>query len=120
MSEHIIARFKNALQQTETERDAAPVAQLFAEGAPLSNLGGDQTHDATEFWSKYLEQFEEIRSDFTKEIASESGAALEWSSRGRTKDGRPIDYRGVSLLEFDGEKLTSFRTYYDSAAFVRG
>ena len=120
MNGNMVEHFKRALQQTEAEREPAHIAQLFAEGSALSNLGGDQTRDATEFWRVYLEQFTEIRSEFINEITAEGGAALEWKSRGRTKAGKPIDYRGVSLIEFDGEKLTGFRTYYDSAAFVRG
>ena len=113
------ARFKAALQQAEESCDAQPVASLFREGARLTNLGGDHGTDAMKFWQIYLEQFSEIRSDFTGEIASNGTAALEWESRGKLADGRPVDYRGVSLIEFDDDAVTSFRTYYDSAAFVR-
>ncbi len=112
-------RFKNALQQTERERDPKHVAQLFAAGASLSNLGGDHGNDATLFWQTYLDQFQEIRSEFTSEIAGESTVALEWRSRGRMADGREIDYRGASLIDFEKDAVTAFRTYYDSAAFVR-
>lgn len=113
------ARFKAALQQSEQSRDPAPVASLFREGARLTNLGGDHGNDATKFWQIYLEQFSEIASEFTGEINSEGTAALEWRSRGTLADGRSVDYRGVSVIEFDNDAVTSFRTYYDSAAFVR-
>ena len=95
------------------------VARLFRDGAPLTNLGGDHGTDARKFWQVYLEQFGDIRSEFTGEIISDSSAALEWQSRGKLADGREVDYRGVSVIEFEGDALTSFRTYYDSAAFVR-
>ena len=113
------ARFKEALQQTEQSRDPSAVASLFKNGASLTNLGGDHGNDATKFWQIYLDQFSEIRSEFTGEITSDSSAALEWQSRGKLSDGRPVDYRGVSLIEFDNDAVTSFRTYYDSAEFVR-
>jgi len=113
------ARFKQALQETETSGDPKHVASLFAEGAPLTNLGGDHGNDATVFWQKYLEQFREIRSEFTRETVGERRAALEWNSRGSLVDGRPVEYRGVSVIEFDNDRVTGFRTYYDSAAFVR-
>ena len=115
----IAERFKQALQQTEQSRDAAAVASLFREGAQLTNLGGDHGTDAHKFWQVYLEQFGEIRSEFTSEMVSDRSAALEWQSRGTLQDGREIDYRGVIVIEFDGDQLTGFRTYYDSAAFVR-
>jgi ketosteroid isomerase-like protein len=113
------ARFKQALQESEKARDAKPLASLFAPGAELTNLGGDHGTDANAFWQVYLEQFREIRSEFTGETIADAIAALEWRSRGETADGRPLDYRGVSIIEFDENNVTSFRTYYDSAAFVR-
>ena len=113
------SRFKKALQQAEQSHDPAAVASLFGEGARLTNLGGDHGTDATKFWQIYFDQFSEIRSDFTGEILSEGRAALEWQSRGKLSDGRPVEYGGVSLIEFDNDAVTSFRTYYDSAAFVR-
>ena len=115
----MIEEFKKALQETERTRDASHVAQLFVEGAHLTNLGSDHGHDATLFWQAYLDQFQEIGSEFTGEIATDRSAALEWRSRGRMKDGRELDYRGVSLIEFDDHGIAGFRTYYDSAAFVR-
>jgi ketosteroid isomerase-like protein len=115
----IAARFKQALQQTEQSRDPSAVASLFREGARLTNLGGDHGTDAHKFWQVYLEQFSDIRSEFTAETISERSAALEWQSRGTLTDGREVDYRGVSVIDFEGDALTGFRTYYDSAAFVR-
>ena len=113
------ARFKQALQEAEKTRDAKQMTGLFEKGAKLTNLGGDHGTDALEFWQKYLEQFREIRSEFTSEVVNENGAALEWNSRGTTADGKPVEYRGISVLEFEGERATAFRTYYDSAAFLR-
>ena len=112
------ARFKQALQQTEESRDPSIVASLFGDGARLTNLGGDHGHDAKRFWQIYLEQFAEIRSEFVAEITTESATVLEWQSRGTLADGRPVEYRGVSLIDFDAGGVTNFRTYYDSAMFV--
>ena len=113
------ARFKQALQKTEETRDASIVAGLFGDGAKLTNLGGDHGTDAHKFWQIYLDQFTEIRSEFVSEILSETSAALEWKSRGTLTEGTPVDYRGVSVIDFEGDSVTSFRTYYDSAMFVR-
>jgi ketosteroid isomerase-like protein len=118
-SNAVPVRFKEALQKTEQERDPAHVAKLFARGAHLTNLRGDHGSDATAFWQLYLEQFRQIRSEFAGEVVTEKQAALEWQSRGTTADGKAVDYRGVTVIEFDGDAITNFRTYYDSAAFVR-
>lgn len=113
------ARFKAALQQTEQTRDATHVAELFAAGARLTNLGGDHGTDAQKFWQVYLEQFDGIRSEFTGEIAAERSAALEWKSSGKSREGKPLQYSGVSIIDFNEDAITAFRTYYDSAEFVR-
>jgi class 3 adenylate cyclase len=112
-------RFKEALQKTEQERDPRHVAQLFASGAQLTNLSGEHGSDATAFWQLYLDQFRQIRSDFAGEVVNKKQAALEWRSRGTTADGKAVDYCGVTVIEFDRDAVISFRTYYDSAAFVR-
>ena len=43
---------------------------------------------------------------------------MEWTGKGELKNGQPIEYRGVSIIEHDGQKVSAFRTYYDSAAFL--
>ena len=114
-------RFAEALQSTEGSRDPEPLVQLFAEDAQLHNLAiADQgVEGARDFWQTYLDQFETIRSEFSHLIEQDGQAALVWTSSGALRGGRPITYRGVSVIEFDGDKVHRFETVYDSAAFLR-
>ena len=113
--------FAKALQQTEESRNPEPLLQLFAEDAELQNLAmSHQGLDgARRFWETYLAQFDRIRSEFSHLIEQEGQAALVWTSSGALRGGRPITYRGVSVIEFDGDKVHRFETVYDSAAFLR-
>lgn len=113
--------FAKALRRMEETRDPDDLVGLFAEGAELSNYTHRETgsEGARRFWSDYLDQFEEIRSRFDRLIESGGQAALVWTSEGRLKNGQPITYSGVSVLETDGGKVRRFETYYDSAAFLR-
>ena len=43
---------------------------------------------------------------------------LEWTSDATLTDGRPLQYRGVTVIVLDGDKITKLRTYYDSAQFA--
>lgn len=115
----LVSKFKEALKTTEKSRDPQPLAGLFAQDAELTNLGGDHGHDAAQFWQIYLDQFEKIESTFHNEVVTEHSAALEWQSRGTTAEGHPVEYRGISVLDFGADRICGFRTYYDSAAFVR-
>ena len=113
--------FADALQRTEEGRDPAPLVELFAEDADLRNLAfaEEGIEGARGFWQTYLDQFDRIRSEFSHLIEQDGQAALVWTSEGALKGGRPIAYRGVSVIEFADGKVHHFETVYDSAAFVR-
>jgi len=119
----IAEQFEKGLQQMEQSGNVEELAQFFAEDAVLGNLGVANdlhgTEGAREFWQRYLGQFREVHSEFFHTLVGDHEAVLEWESKGTLKNGRPIDYRGVSILRLkeDG-KVGEFQTYYDTAAFV--
>jgi len=113
--------FMDALKTLEAEKNPDVLVALFADDATLERL----THktyegkaDAESFWREYLEPFEEIATEFFNVTEDDDGAVLEWVSEGSLRGGKAIRYRGVSSLSFGGDKVESFRTYYDSAAFL--
>jgi len=114
-------RFIDALHVLHRDRDAGPIAELFAEDATLSRA--DQQHveqgreGAQRFWQTYREVFGDIESDFEHVVTDDTTAALEWVSRGTLQDGAPIEYRGVTVLVGDEDSIGSARTYFDSGAF---
>ena len=117
--------FKNTLQQIEQSRDPAALVALFAPDSELLNLALTEpmkgTDGAQKFWSNYLAAFEKIRSTFHHTTDGENTAILEWISEGViAASGEPFNYRGISVVEHDGEKAHKFRTYYDSAVFLPG
>ena len=66
---------------------------------------------------EFVDQFEQIRSEFARVVDGEV-AVLEWTSTGRLRTGADISYRGVSVLDFDGDgRVTRFATYYDTTPF---
>lgn len=74
---------------------------------------------AREFWSAYLANFRRIRSEFTHHTDDGHTGVMEWEATGQLGDGTDIAYRGISVIEHDGQSVHAFRTYYDSAAFVK-
>ncbi|MBX9583003.1 MAG: nuclear transport factor 2 family protein [Gemmataceae bacterium] len=115
-------RFAAALQESEARKDPGPVAGLFGDDAELSNLahaGPRRGADgARQFWQDYLDAFGTIRSEFSSIKQADGWAVLEWTSTGTLPAGKPVEYRGVSVLEVAGDKVSRFRTYYDTAALV--
>ena len=114
--------FAQALQDLERTSDVDHfVSAAFAADVELVRPETGQqergTGGATQFWQQYVDQFEEIRSEFAR-IVDGDVAVLEWTSSGRLHGGTDISYRGVSLLDFDGDgRVTRFATYYDTAPF---
>ena len=114
--------FKKTLQQLEESGDVTPLVALFGDEAFIDSpardhklTGRDEIH---KFWSEYVDAFETVRSTFTTDHTIGDTSILEWVSEGTLPTGRPIKYRGVSIITFRGYKVSTFTTYYDSAAFV--
>ena len=115
-------KFAEALQTIESTRDPAALVALFTSDASLESIAMQQPIrgiDAiAEFWQEYLAFFDKLETTFSSIVATDAISVLEWFSKGVLAGGGDIDYRGVSLLQFKGDQVAVFRTYYDSAAFV--
>lgn len=116
-------QFADALQDFERTRDLDPFLEVFSDEVHLvrpEGRGDEQGKDgARRFWQAYLDQFDEIGSTFSRVTQSGALGELEWTGEGRLRTGRPVSYRGVSLLELDDAGLVRrFATYYDTAAFL--
>jgi ketosteroid isomerase-like protein len=116
-------RFTEALHRLDADGDAQPLVELAGDDTELMKL--DQHHEtrgrdgAQRFWQDYRNVFGDIETTFTNTVVGESSAALEWTSQGTLRGGKPFTYRGVTVIEGDDETLSAVRTYYDSAAFLQ-
>ena len=125
MSEQTADRFIEALARLEAERDLDSIVRLFADGCEVGNVVSPEKfrgrEGAGEFWgAKYRDTFGEVRSTFRNVFTTESGAVLEWTTRGTANDGTPIRYEGVSIFETNGDGLIKrFRAYFDAGALGR-
>ena len=116
-------RFADALHRIDADRDTGPMVELTADDAELVKL--DEHHQATgkdgaeRFWTDYRNVFGDLETTFTHTVVGEDTAALEWTSTGTLSSGKPIEYKGVTVIQGDEEKVTGVRTYYDTAAFLQ-
>lgn len=111
--------FAAALRQFEQDADPAPLVELFAPDATATRLDarGERT-DVTGFWTEYRAQFHELSTTFVHAVEGADQVALEWTTTATLTDDRPLDYRGVTVLDLDGDDIVALRTYYDTAAFT--
>ena len=124
MSEQLAERFIEALGRLEAGRDLETITALFSDESETGNVTSPEKfrgrEGAREFWgAKYRDTFGEVKSSFRNVFASETRAALEWTTGGTTADGSPVKYDGVSILEFDGGRITRFCAYFDAGDLGR-
>lgn len=111
--------FVAELRRFEQSSDPADLVALFADNATATRLDarGERT-DVMAFWQEYRGQFDELRTTFIDVVEGDDQVSLEWTSAATLRGGRPVDYRGVTVLDLAGEKIAALRTYYDSAVFL--
>lgn len=122
MANQMAERFMAALQTVERENSIDALVPLFSDDAELMRLSKDTTYQGKDgvqqFWREYLNNFRTLETDFHNVINGDETVVLEWESRGELPNGKPMNYKGVSVLELKDGKVGKFRTYYDSATFV--
>ena len=123
MSETLVEQFIAALGKLESGHDVQGMETLFGSDCELGNVVVPEKFHGIEgvrkFWTKYRDTFAELRSTFRNRIISDGHAALEWTTSATSGDGSKIQYDGVSILEFGGDKIIRFRAYFDPAALGR-
>lgn len=116
-------RFVQALARAEKSHAPEPLLDLFSDDAELMRLNSDEPYHgpqgARDFWTEYLSLFRDVRSQFTNIVESGETAVLEWEASGHFEHGAPVNYRGITVVEFAEDRIRRFRTYYDSAAFTQ-
>lgn len=115
---HFIA----ALRHLEQKRDLEPMGALFTDEAEVTSIDGHGPRYGPDgikaLFGEYLRQFDEIRTTFTQVTEGENHAALEWSTNAVRAGGHGVTYTGVTIIDLDGDRVTGFRTVYDSAALM--
>ncbi|ATB29623.1 nuclear transport factor 2 family protein [Melittangium boletus] len=117
MSMERARRFVDALTRLEETGDAEALLALFGEDAQVSNVVSHRTfhgrEGARDFWTEYKGMLRQVKSTFRNMIESGDRVALEWESSGTAHNGAAVDYEGVSIIEWDGERISRFYAYFD-------
>ena len=118
--ERAVRSLYDALLDAWNRRDAAAFAALFADDAVTQRFDarGERRGEVEQFWQEYRAQFQSISTTFYDVVEGGDRVALEWTSDATLTDGRPLQYRGVTVLDLDGDTITKLSTYYDSAQFA--
>lgn len=120
MSEFLARQFIDALLRLERDRQLDDLVGLYREDAVIGNVLEpsplEGPRGARSFWSMYRDTFQEVHSSFRCILSTEGGAALEWTSKGTSRQGQPFSYDGMTLLEFQDGKIARSWAYFDPSA----
>lgn len=118
MSQQQAEKFINALRKLEETGESEEIGNLYADSSEITNVVSPHKFQgikgARDFWTKYRETFGEMRSEFRNQIVTDKSAALEWTTRGTSKDNNEITYSGVTILEFEGDKISRSCAYFNA------
>ena len=88
-------------------------ALIFPGSSPLSG-----NHQGRERIKKYFRRMNIAVPDLHFQILefaeSEKLIVLEWKNGGKTRNGLPYENKGVTILEFKGDKVLQLRDYLDT------
>ena len=110
-------KFIGALTELESASDVELIVALFAEDCEVGNIVISEKfrgiEGARRFWTNYRAAFKDVCSVFQNEVYFDNEAVFEWTTEGKSRNGRNIKYEGVSILKTKGEKITRFCAYFD-------
>jgi ketosteroid isomerase-like protein len=116
-------RFVDALLKLEKSGDLESLVSLFAEDAQVSNVASRRVFSgldgARQFWTEYKTMLARVQSTFRNMIESGDRVALEWETQGTAHNGAAVNYEGVSIIEWDGDRIRRFYAYFDPGLLGR-
>jgi hypothetical protein len=105
--------------------DEGAIREVFAEDAiwilqagnlPISGAWKGREAILGEFLAAALSHYEAgtVRLEITSMIAERDQVVLQWTSRARTRDGRPYENDCIGVFTVRGGKIRSVREYMDT------
>jgi uncharacterized protein len=122
----VMRRYVDALRAADT----AAVRSFFAEDATWTLLAGDLPMSGTwrgrdriidGFFATAMTNYQpgSVELETTATIAEQDQVVLEWTSRARTRDGRPYENGCIGIFTVRDGKIQRVREYMDTLYLSR-
>lgn len=115
----VVAGFYAALRSNDVEAWVATFAETAVAHDPVGTPPHHGHAGLRAFLSGVLEQFETFGLTEGDVFHAPHGAAVYWTGRGRGRNGRAVEFRGIDVFEFDHEgRILSLKAYWDAAPMM--
>lgn len=112
----VVASFYAALRSNDVEAWLTNFAADAIAHDPVGAPPHSGHSGLRAFLSGVLTQFETFGLTEDEVFLAPQGAAVKWTGRGRGRNGRPVEFHGIDVFEFDQEgKISSLKAYWDAA-----
>lgn len=118
MTQEVAYRFVEALAAVEKGGELEPMIDTFAEGCEIGTPAhAEKLHGregAREFWTMYHSAFRNVHSTLRNIIIGSNSFAVEWTAQAVDSSGKVLTYDGVSIADTCADRITRFRSYFDT------
>jgi ketosteroid isomerase-like protein len=118
----VVAAIK-AYFDTLSRQDRAGWLALFCEDAvvhqPVGAVPAEGVETLGEVWQMLTGPFERLRTSEDSAFYAGSGAAVKWTTVGRSSQGREVRFEGINVFEIAPDGLIqTLMAYWDPAAML--
>lgn len=118
-SDQLTQAFITALRRLEIEGELDDLVALYRDDAKVGNVLEERPlegrNGARSFWTMYRNTFRRANSTFRAVVVGDGTAALEWSCKATVREGQPVSYDGVTILDFQDGAIARSWAYFDGA-----
>jgi steroid delta-isomerase len=103
--------------------DAEAISDTFAEnGTTEDPIGAPPISGRAavrEFFQSILKNFKSVSLDEDSVFVAGSGAAVKWSGRGTSVNGKEVNFEGIDVFEIDQDgKIQNLWAYWNPAEMI--
>ncbi|MBA3515297.1 MAG: nuclear transport factor 2 family protein [Pyrinomonadaceae bacterium] len=123
MSPEVVSRAVRAYFEAIRAMDQQAWVNTFAEDAisydPVGALPTKGHQKLGEFFQTIIAAFKEVRLTEDQIFIAGSGAAVKWTGRGVSKQGRKVHFEGIDIFEVnESGKIQTLHAYWNPAEMV--
>lgn len=123
MSPEVISKAIKAYFEALRAMDIPAIVNTFAEDAvshdPVGALPIEGHQKLTEFFQSITAAFQEVGLTEDQVFVAGNGAAVKWTGRGTSKQGKKVHFEGIDVIEVnEAGKIQRLHAYWNPAEMV--
>lgn len=109
---------KEFMEKVWNEKNIDAIDSYFSKEVKIHSPLGEfrSISEMKKIIQKWLDEIPDIKVTHLHILEGDNGFASHWDAKGTTKDGKPIQYQGITLYQFQDGKVIDYWAYLDGWA----